>query len=124
MRRCRTAIESQLSGAVLSGFGPHDVEQLRVALYCAERGLEEMINQANDPRWIETLPDDLPGIHHEHPAGPRHRPQGTTRAPQSLNTRRMRSSMPPRPPGRLATTTAPKVNDPIAPSTQRPRWQR
>ena len=61
VRRCRTAIESQLPGAVLSGVGPHDVEQLRVALYCAERGLEEMINQANDPRWIETLPDDLAG---------------------------------------------------------------
>ena len=61
MRRCRTAIESQLPGALLSGVGPHDVEQLRVALYCAERGLEEMINQANDPRWIETLPDDLAG---------------------------------------------------------------
>ena len=61
VRRCRTAIESQLPGAVLHGFGQHDVEQLRVALYCAERGLEEMINQANDPRWIETLPDDLAG---------------------------------------------------------------
>ena len=61
VRRCRTAIESQLSGAVLHGIGQHDVEQLRVALYCAERGLEEMINQANDPRWIETLPDDIAG---------------------------------------------------------------
>ena len=61
MRRCRTAIESQLPGALLHGFGQHDVEQLRVALYCAQRGLEEMINQANDPRWIKTLPDDLAG---------------------------------------------------------------
>ena len=61
MRRCRAAIDSQLPGALLHGFGPHDVEQIRVALYCAERGLEEMINQANDPRWIETLPDDLAG---------------------------------------------------------------
>ena len=61
MRRCRKAIESQFPGALLSGVGPHDVEQLRVALYCAERGVEEMINQANDPRWTKTLPDDLAG---------------------------------------------------------------
>ena len=59
--RCRTAIESQLSGALLPGFGQHDVEQLRVALYCAERGIEEVINQADDPRWIDTLPDDIAG---------------------------------------------------------------
>ena len=59
--RCRTAIESQLSGALPPGFGQHDVEQLRVALYCAERGIEEVINQANDPRWIDMLPDDIAG---------------------------------------------------------------
>ena len=59
--RCRTAIESQLSGALLPGFGQHDVEQLRVALYCAERGIEEVINQSNDPRWIDMLPDDIAG---------------------------------------------------------------
>jgi uncharacterized membrane protein YccC len=57
--RCRTAIESQLSGALLPGFGQHDVEQLGVALYCAERGTEEVINQANDPLWIDMLPDDI-----------------------------------------------------------------
>ena len=57
--RCRTAIESQVSVDLLSGFGPHDVEQLRVALYCAERGVEEVVNQTNDPRWIATLPDDI-----------------------------------------------------------------
>ena len=55
VRRCRAAIESQLPGAPLHGFGPHDAEQLRVALYCAERGLEEMINQANDPRWTKNV---------------------------------------------------------------------
>ena len=59
--RCRTAVESQLSSGALPGFGPHDVEQLRVALYCAERGIEEAINQADDPRWIDTLPDDIAG---------------------------------------------------------------
>ena len=58
--RCRTAIESQVSGALLP-LGQHDVEQLRVALYCVERGIEEVINQANDPRWIDTLPDDIAG---------------------------------------------------------------
>jgi uncharacterized membrane protein YccC len=59
--RCRTAIESQVAGGLLPGFGQHDVEQLRVALYCAERGVEEVINQTNDPRWINTLPDDIAG---------------------------------------------------------------
>jgi hypothetical protein len=59
--RCRTAIESQLSGALLPGFGQHDVEQLRVALYCGEKGIEEVINQTNDPRWIDLLPDDIAG---------------------------------------------------------------
>ena len=53
--RCRTAIESQLSGA-LPGFGQHDVEQLGVALYCAERGTEEVINQANDPPGLTCSP--------------------------------------------------------------------
>ena len=59
--RCRTAIESQVSGALLPGFGQHDVEQLRVALYCAERGIEEVINQTNDPGWIDTLSDNIAG---------------------------------------------------------------
>jgi len=59
--RCRTAIESRVSGALLPGLGQHDVEQLRVALYCAERGIEEVINQTNDPRWMNTLPDDIAG---------------------------------------------------------------
>ncbi len=59
--RCRTAIESQVSDALLPGFGQHDVEQLRVALYCAERGVEEVVNQTTDPRWISTLPDDIAG---------------------------------------------------------------
>jgi hypothetical protein len=58
---CRTVIESQVSGAHPPGFGQHDVEQLRVALYCAERGVEEVINQANDPRWIRALPVEIAG---------------------------------------------------------------
>lgn len=32
-----------------------------MALYCAERGTEEVINQANDPLWIDMLPDDIAG---------------------------------------------------------------
>ena len=59
--RCRTAIESELSGALPPAFGQHDIEQLRVALYCAERGIQEVINQANDPRWIDMLPVDIAG---------------------------------------------------------------
>jgi uncharacterized membrane protein YccC len=57
--RCRTVLESQVSVDFLPGFGPHDVEQLRVALYCAQRGVEEVVNQTNDPRWITALPDDI-----------------------------------------------------------------
>ena len=59
VRRCRKAIEVRLSGALPTGFGPLDVEQLRVALYCAQRGTEELIRQADDPRWIDTLRDDI-----------------------------------------------------------------
>ncbi len=58
--QCRTAIESQLTGALPPGFRQHDVEQLRVALYCAERGIE-VIKQANGSRWIDTLPSDDAG---------------------------------------------------------------
>jgi uncharacterized membrane protein YccC len=61
LMRCRTVIESQASVDFLPGFGPHDVEQLRVALYCAERGVEEVVNQTKDPRWIAALPDDIAG---------------------------------------------------------------
>jgi hypothetical protein len=61
LTQCRKVIESQVSVDFLPGFGPHDVEQLRVALYCAERGVEELVNQTNDPRWIATLPDDIAG---------------------------------------------------------------
>lgn len=57
--RCRTAIESQVSPNLLPGIGRRDVEQLRVALYCTERGVEEVVNQTNDPRWMSTLPDDI-----------------------------------------------------------------
>jgi len=58
--KCGTAIESQVSGALPPGFEQHDVEELRVALYCARRGIEVMSNQAKDPR-IDTLPDGIAG---------------------------------------------------------------
>ena len=93
--RCRTAIESQLSVALLPGFGQHDVEQLRVALYCAERGIEEMINRANDPRWIDRSPTTS-RIHHEHPAGPRERAEGQHRRGVA-GRGRTRTSVPTRP---------------------------
>ncbi|WP_457144635.1 hypothetical protein [Mycobacterium sp. URHB0021] len=57
--RCRTAVEGELSGALPPAFGQHDIEQLRVALYCAERGIQKVINQADDPRWIDMLPVDI-----------------------------------------------------------------
>ena len=60
--RCRTAVEGELSGALPPAFGQHDIEQLRVALYCAERGIQEVINQADDPRWIDMLPVDIAGF--------------------------------------------------------------
>jgi len=59
VRRCRTAVDSRLSGALSIGFGPHDLEQLRVALYCTERGTEELVHQADDPRWVDVLPADI-----------------------------------------------------------------
>jgi hypothetical protein len=57
--RCRIAIESQLSGSLSTEFGEPDAERMRVALYCAERGVEELIHQANDPQWIHMLPDGM-----------------------------------------------------------------
>ena len=97
--RCRTAIESRVSGALPTGFGPHDVEQLRVALYCAERGTEEVIRQTNDPRWIDTLPDDIAGTITSSLRGPRECPEGRHRR-AVIGRGRMRTSMPPRPPSR------------------------
>ena len=59
VERCRALIESQFSGAVLHGAGVNDIEALRVALYSAQRGLEETINPTEDPQWVATLPEDL-----------------------------------------------------------------
>ena len=61
VKRCRAAIETQLCGAVSPspGFGHHGVEQLRVALYCAERGTQELATHADNPAWVGTLPDHI-----------------------------------------------------------------
>lgn len=56
---CRNAIDSQVAGALSPALGEHRAEELRVALYCAERGTEELIARARDPGWIDALPDDL-----------------------------------------------------------------
>jgi uncharacterized membrane protein YgaE (UPF0421/DUF939 family) len=60
VRSCRTVIDNQLTGGLApNGFGQHDVEQLRVTLYTAQRGLEQIVDQVTDPRWTTTLPDDV-----------------------------------------------------------------
>jgi len=72
--RCRTAIESRVSGALLPGLGQHDVEQLRVALYCAERGIGgDQPDQR--PAVDEHASRRHRGIDREHPAGPRECPE-------------------------------------------------
>lgn len=48
--RSRRALDGQLSGVGPSNLTQSQVEQLRVALYCAQRGTEVLIQQADDPR--------------------------------------------------------------------------
>jgi hypothetical protein len=59
VRSCRSAIERQFPGAVVRGFSQHDVDQLRVALYSAQKALEEMAEQAGNPDWMRSLPDQI-----------------------------------------------------------------
>ena len=59
VRRCRSAIETQFPGAVVRGFSQNDVDQLRVALHSAQKGLEDMADQAEDPDWVRSLPDEI-----------------------------------------------------------------
>jgi hypothetical protein len=58
-RSFRGAIDSQLSGALTCDFSQHDIEQLRVALYSTQKGLEEMADLADDPDWMQRLPDQI-----------------------------------------------------------------
>ena len=58
-RKCRSAIETQFAGAVVRGFSQNDVDQLRVALHSAEKGLEDMADQAEVPDWMRSLPDEI-----------------------------------------------------------------
>jgi len=59
VRSCRSAIERQFPGAVVSGLSQHDVDRLRVALYSAHKGLEDMVAQVHAPGWTRSLPDEL-----------------------------------------------------------------
>ena len=62
VRSCRTVIDTELTGALVPhGSGRHDIEQLRVALYCTQRGLEQMADSAHETGWITTVPDELAG---------------------------------------------------------------
>jgi hypothetical protein len=58
-RKCRSAIETQFPGAVVRGFSQNDVDQLRVALHSAQKGLEDMADQAEVPDWMRSLPDEI-----------------------------------------------------------------
>ena len=58
-RKCRSAIERQFPGAVVRGFSQNDVDQLRVALHSAQKGLEDMAEQAEVPDWMRSLPDEI-----------------------------------------------------------------
>jgi hypothetical protein len=59
VRKCRGAIESQFPGAVLRGFSQDGVDKLRVALYSAQKGLEDISEQAEVPDWMRSLPDEI-----------------------------------------------------------------
>lgn len=58
-RRCRSAIERQFPGAAVQGVSQHDIDALRVALYSAQRGLEDLVRQAQAPGWMQLLPDQI-----------------------------------------------------------------
>jgi uncharacterized membrane protein YgaE (UPF0421/DUF939 family) len=59
VRKCRGAIESQFPGAVLRGFSQDAVVKLRVALYSAQKGLDDISEQAEIPDWMRSLPDQI-----------------------------------------------------------------
>lgn len=59
VRSSRDALERQFSGAVAGGMAQRDVDQLRVALYAAQKGLEDIAAQLDRPDWVRSLPDAL-----------------------------------------------------------------
>lgn len=59
VRRCRAAIDTQLPGAALRGVSQPDIDQLGVALYSTQRGLEDIVEQAKNPQWMQALPDQI-----------------------------------------------------------------
>jgi len=61
VRSCRDAIERQTPGAIASGFGETDADQLRVALHSVRKGLEDMVEHVDPAEWVQSLPDRLAG---------------------------------------------------------------
>lgn len=57
--KCRSAIERQFPGAVVRGLSQDDVDQLRVEMHSAQKGLEDMADQAESPEWMRKLPDAM-----------------------------------------------------------------
>ncbi|MGA5465878.1 FUSC family protein [Mycobacterium sp. NPDC050041] len=58
-KSCRRATETQFAGAVAHGMSPQDVDRLRVALHSVQKGLEDLVAQAEDPGWLRSLPDEI-----------------------------------------------------------------
>jgi len=59
VRTCRDAIQRQYPGAIVGGLSQVDVDELRVTLHSAQKGLEDMVAQVDAPDWIRSLPDEL-----------------------------------------------------------------
>ncbi|MDT5109394.1 MAG: hypothetical protein QOE20_1284 [Mycobacterium sp.] len=59
VRSCRDAIERLYPGAIAGGLRQVDVDELRVTLHSAQKGLEDMVAQVDAPDWIRSLPDEL-----------------------------------------------------------------
>ena len=59
VRKCRSAIETQFPGAVSRGFSEDGVDRLRVVLYSAHKGLEDISEHAEIPDWMQALPDQI-----------------------------------------------------------------
>lgn len=56
---CRSAIETLIPGALLHGMSAGDAEQLRVALYAAQKGLSDLVDVASEPHLVRALPDEI-----------------------------------------------------------------
>ena len=74
--RCRTAIESQVSGAHFTRLRRTRRRAVARRAVLRGRGVEEVINQADDPRWMDTLRDDIAASVVSTMLEPRKRPEG------------------------------------------------